>query len=399
MSMTRAATATSGATALQAVVQDVAQYFVNRDELLRVIAIASIAHEHVLLHGPKGCAKTDGAKELFSRIINAKHFAVQGTEEMPYTDLTGPVMFSKLLNHDIEEFNIDGYAYDAHYVLLDEYGRFAGGSLNKLLGLLNKDLVKNGSRLIDVILHTAIGTSNTRLTGTHEANADRFLLQMHLKYLESEADMAALDNVDIRFPVRCIGATIDLSEIDRMHATIPIVKANTDSSVWEKKRQIVKRLRAEGIVISDRRFKKANTAIAASAVYEGRDRCTVDDLAVLMYIFGDAQEHEVVVRKAIAEIANPTRLKVLSLLDEAVTMHRELFETIARAGDDAAALKLAQEQAVVVVRKLGAVFSDLEAITTTDPQNKQAVSARDEVDRLQNDANRRGVFGRGVKGA
>lgn len=383
--------APTAGSSLQGVVQDVTQYFVNRDEVARVTAVAILAHEHVLLHGPKGCAKTDVAKEIFKRIVNAKHFAVQGTEEMPYTDFTGPVMFSKLLNQDIEEFNITGYAYDAHYLLLDEYGRFAGGSLNKLLGLLNKDLVKNGNQLLDVILHTAIGTSNTRLTGSHEANADRFLFQMHLKYLESDADLAALDEIDIRLPVRRVGATVDLADIDAMHNRVPIVKANTDPEIWAKKREIVKRLRAEGVTISDRRYKKANQAVAAHALYEGRDRCTVDDLAILLYVFGESDEHAITVRKAVTEIANPVRLQVVSKLDEAVVLHRDLFEKIEKATDQAEK-QLVMQTAISVLEKIGVIVDELEDITKRDLNNAAAAKALDQAERLQQDVRQRGVF-------
>lgn len=379
-------------TRLQLVAQDVAKCFIKRDEMVLVICLALIAHEHIMEHGAPGGAKSDVAYEVTKRITGANYFQIQGSADLSRSDLVGPVSINGLLN-DCYTYLTDGYLPWAHVAVLDEMPRFSDTLLDDMLAILNERQFKSGTTVVQCPLITAIGTANTKLTGKHLANADRWLFRLFVKYLEEDKDLLALDQLDVNQPVRTINHTIDLADLQVLHSLIPVVKASTRNEVWEAKLKIIKDLRSQGFVISDRRYKKLNTAIAAHALFHGRNAAELEDLEVLRYTLPDTEEQLAAVTKAVGAVANPAKMRAIELEDEA----RELYDKVAAyfGKTDEASKEACQKESMAVTRKLGEILTELEDLQAANPHNTYVPGVIQKVEDWQEQVLQKGALFRG----
>lgn len=278
--------------------------FVGRDEVIRVLGLATLCREHVLLIGPPGTAKTL-LVDRFCRMLDVQHyFSYLLTRFTEPPELFGPM--------DVEQFRNKAFRIhtanmlpEAELAFLDEVFQGSSAILNTLLTLINERKFHNGPEIIDVPLLTLLGSTNELPDDpVLAAFGDRFLLRIRLDYVaqdeigqvldigwKHERDQAAAmaapggyeDPDEVRFDLSDLKALqqevtrINLSPVHRQLATMIHVLRNR-----------------EGVMLSDRRAVKAQKLIAASALLEARQAAEPSDLGVLSYLWTrDADEETI----------------------------------------------------------------------------------------------------------
>ena len=276
--------------------------FVAKDELVELLITCAVAQEHLLIIGPPGTAKSELIKRFAQLCSNTatdsdqlSYFEYLLTRFTEPNELFGPIDIPAFREGQGARRNTQSMLPRAEIVFLDEVFKANSAILNALLSILNERVFYNGSTSETVPLLFAVGATNN-VPDDLELNAlyDRFLLRFWTDNVEEalfpelfqrgwklERDRMArghglmLDNI------------ITTNEVRTLHRTLERVDLNT---IAQEYREVVRRIRSEGIQISDRRVVKLLKLIAASALRHKRMAANPGDFWVLRHIWNDPQQ-------------------------------------------------------------------------------------------------------------
>ncbi len=286
-----------------AVRRDLEQKFLAKEEIIRLMLVAAIAGEHMVLIGPPGTAKS-AVIRAFARLVDAKYFEYLLTRFSEPNELFGPVDIQSFRQGTYQRVT-NGMLPEAEVVFLDEAFKANSAILNSLLTLLNERKFNNGSSVVSVPLISLFAASN-EVPSDDGLNAifDRFLLRVHS------------DNLDSYHFHELMTKGLALEKASQTQQTLAGEAAAkteailTAADLHESRRSLLDRvefpeeflatykglcfqLRGEGISLSDRRVVRLLKLFAASAFLDGRNRVHEGDLFILRHCWNNLDQREI----------------------------------------------------------------------------------------------------------
>jgi MoxR-like ATPase len=265
--------------------------FVGKEEIIDVMGVALAGGENLFLHGPPGTAKSALVNEL-ARRLDARAFDYLLTRFTEPGELFGPFDIRRLREGDLVT-NTEGMLPEADFIFLDELLNANSAILNSLLLVLNERVFRRGRETRRLPALMVVSASN-HLPEEEALRAlfDRFLLRVHCGYVP-EAELAAVLEAgwELEKTRRTAPPSAGLSaqDIRTLQEALPLVDL---TSVRGTYLELVARLRAAGMEVSDRRAVKLQRVIAASALMCGRQVARVSDLWVLRCIWDREEQRE-----------------------------------------------------------------------------------------------------------
>ncbi|MGX2952993.1 AAA family ATPase [Shewanella sp. JL219SE-S6] len=260
----------------------------EREDQVKLLMLAALAGEHVLLIGPPGTAKSELAKRLKSVFVEANYFERLLTRFSVPEELFGPLSIQALEQDQYKRLT-SGYLPEASVAFIDEIFKANSAILNSLLTLLNEREFDNGNRRVSVPLISIVAASNELPEG-EELNAlyDRFMLRSFVgpisdasftKLLNLTGDEVCDPELDIRLKLE------DLKEIQQLAGKVAL-----SSSVEELCGDFRRYLAQENIVVSDRRWRKIVKLMKVSAFTSGQTQVTNYDAWILPHCLWNKPE-------------------------------------------------------------------------------------------------------------
>ena len=279
-----------------------------------MLVLAAVAGEHVLVLGPPGTAKSEAVRRV-ANALGGRYFEYLLGRFTEPSELFGPVNLLKL-REGLVETDTGGMLPEAEVAFLDEIFQGSTAILNTLLGLLNERVFIRGHTRLKVPLRLCVGASNALPTDESlAAFADRFLLRVFVEPV-SDPSLEELLTAGWRVSAQQPRApsSSSLASLDELAAAARAV--NMDGTV-PVLAEAVRKLRAGGTFLSDRRLVRAQRLIAAAAALDGRTRATIADLWPLVYVMPTA-ESQSTARNLLGRLLSESDSSILqSAADEA----------------------------------------------------------------------------------
>lgn len=253
---------------------------IDRETVAEVVTLCAVAGEHLLVVGAPGTAKSEAVRRVAGQLGGRYFEYLLGRFTEP-NELFGPVDLRGLREGRVE-FETAGMLPEAEIAFLDEVFLGSTAVLNTLLGLLNERVFRRGRTVLDSPLRVCVGAANHLPDDPAlAAFADRFLARVFVEPV-ADARLEELLEAGRRRPtVTSAGPGGLLAAVDRLAAG---ARACDLDEVTPLLGTALRRLRAAGVPVSDRRAVRSQKLVAAAAVLDGRTAASARDLWVLPLI-------------------------------------------------------------------------------------------------------------------
>jgi len=373
---------------LQQLRSDLTTRFPERRDAIDGALGAVLAGEHVLLLGPPGTAKSALVRAI-AQAFGGAYFERLLTKFSTPEELFGPISL-KALEQDRYQRVTAGKLPEAEFAFVDEVFKANSAILNSLLTAMNERLFHNDGAPTQMPLVALFGASNELPDGKElEALFDRFLLRFDVQYLLRPSSFRSV----LLAPEPACSAALSMAQLRQAQADVAQVKV-TDETV-QALVAIRDGCRAEGIIASDRRWKKTLKVVQATAYLAGEVATTPEDLLVLTHaLWREPQEYSKVAH-IVGQVADPVSAKAAEVLDAA----RETAARVAGLRNSDRKSYLAQAaQALEDFKAQQVKLKDL--ATGAGPRAKQALGDADqEIAQLHYELARAVSVGLGLGGA
>ncbi|GIL67160.1 hypothetical protein Vafri_20601 [Volvox africanus] len=348
-------------------IQKLAKGLLERDVEVRLLLLAALCCEHLLLLGPPGTAKSELSARL-SSLCGGTYFERLLTRFSVPEELFGPLSM-KGLENDLYVRQINGYLPTAEVAFVDEIFKANSAILNALLTLLNERLFDNGNQRLRAPLLCLVGASN-EMPESEELDAlyDRFLIRRTVSQVSNNqlyklARLAAGRNDHALSGIAVANGNGNVGEVSqqpgaqvlsmedfRGTALAAYSSVDVPDSVIDLLTGLRNHLQDKcepPLYVSDRRFMKAVRMLQVAAHADGRDQVNEYDCLLLEHVFGNRPDDGVKVRQQVLDMvaADPglqqTEMILLGLFGRAC----RLLE----GGEDAAELAAASAEVAQLV--------------------------------------------------
>ena len=171
---------------LNAVLKDLKNTFIGKNEIIDLLGICLIARENAFLLGPPGTAKSAIVRSLSNSIEDGKNFEYLLTRFTEPNEIFGPFDIKKLKEGELIT-NTEGMMPEASLVFFDEIFNANSAILNSLLMALNEKIFRRGKETKILPALMFVGASNV-LPEDEALNAllDRFLIRIQCDYVNPD---------------------------------------------------------------------------------------------------------------------------------------------------------------------------------------------------------------------
>lgn len=262
--------------------REIGKAVVGQEATVDLILAALFTGGHILLEGVPGIAKTLTAK-LVAKSLSVSFSRIQFTPDLMPTDVTGTSVF----NLKSSEFNFVKGPVFANVVLIDEINRAPAKTQSSLFEVMEeKQITIDGVTYPMEFPFLVIATQNPiEQEGTYrlpEAQLDRFLFRIKLKYPTLEQEMEILRKYKDDFSLRVLGGIEPvLSKEDLRQCQALIEKVHIKDEIIHYIAKLVDSTRNNGDIAlgaSPRASLALLRAAKAIAAINGRDFVTPDDV-------------------------------------------------------------------------------------------------------------------------
>ena len=305
-----------------------ARYFVQKQELIDLMTICTIAQEPLLIVGPPGTAKSDVVTKYCQALglEQGEYFEYMLTKFTEPSELIGPIDLGRLKDGAYVR-KVEGKLPTARIAFLDEIFKSNSAILNTLLTIINERKFYQDGRPVPVRLAMLFAATNI-VPEFEELAAlrDRFALKVestpvkdqHMDALLEKgvsnelnkalnrrpwADLCSLEDfVALRRYLFLLMAGVGertKKDDEQSSAVIQDRKRYFPDEVFDLFKRILRTLERENrVVVSDRKFIKLYQLIRARALLFHGGAVRRDDLVLLRYV-GDRNEDFPILREKV----------------------------------------------------------------------------------------------------
>lgn len=283
---------------LQQVARTLEATFLGKSEAVRLMLVAAIAGEHMVLIGPPGTAKS-ALIRLFAKLVDATYFEYLLTRFTEPNEIFGPIDIQAFRSGEYQR-RMDGMLPQAEIVFLDEVFKANSAILNSLLSVLNERVYTVGGSVWKTPLISAFGASN-EVPNDEDLMAvfDRFLLRVRSENLDSYHFQDLLQR-GLSHEVNKLSGTYDKLEplltaqsLHELQMQFAQRMRSFPEDFLSTYKGLVFQIRAEGVSMSDRRAIKLLKLFAASAMLDGRPAPDASDFFILRHIWNNLDQAEI----------------------------------------------------------------------------------------------------------
>lgn len=284
--------------------------FIERTNVIDGCLASILAGEHILLLGPPGTGKSALARAI-AQAFGAKYFETLLSRFTVPEELFGPVSLKALEQDQFIRITV-GKLPEAEVAFVDEVFKASSAILNTLLTVANERVFHNGGVPVACPLVSLFAASNELPEGQElEALFDRFLIRFHLGYMVREVSFRTVVTGD----EPAIKTQLDMAALGQAQWASQQVKV--PDTTYDALIAIRDACRTDGIIASDRRWKKLIKLIKATAYLAGEKTAAPEDLHVLAdALWRDPKDRSKVAR-IVGRIADPTSAQAQEILDAA----------------------------------------------------------------------------------
>ncbi len=265
---------------IYALLQNVRQVIVGKDEAIEQALIALLCRGHVLIEDVPGVGKTTLAGAL-ARSLNCSFKRIQFTPDVMPSDITGFTM----VNMSTGEMEFKPGAVDTQILLADEINRTSPKTQSSLL-----EVMEEGQSTVDGVTRQlprpfmVLATQNPiDFVGTYplpEAQMDRFFLRISIGYPTIEEELDVLDRYSGKeSPLKSLTPVCSAQEVMLMQDMVGEVYCSREVRVYVATISAATRQNAAlQLGVSPRGSIALLRAAQACAVLSGRDYILPDDV-------------------------------------------------------------------------------------------------------------------------